>query len=128
MKKIDKLNLNLRERIASVANDDDITVNFRDANYSSIEPSDVVIADQFGDGQTRFIGTSIEETMTDTLEAAKADNVTGDVTIQWGNENRTWTIFVDCNIIYVFDDGSCVWIAQGLKRNCRFAEYARRTH
>lgn len=128
MKKIAKLNLNLRERIASVVNDDDITVNFRDTNYSSIDASVVVIADQYGDGRTRFIGTSIEKTMTDTLEAAKADNVTADVTIQWGNKNWTWTIFVNCDIIYVFDDGSCVWIAHGLKGNIRFAEDARRTH
>lgn len=95
MKKMAKLNLNLRERIASVANDDDITVNFRDANYSSIDASDVVIADQFGDGQTRFIGTSIEETMTDTLEAAKADNVTADVTsggIKIGHGQYSWTV------------------------------------
>jgi len=128
MKRCTKLNLNLRERIASVEDDDEIIVNFRDTNYSSISASDVLIADQYGDGQTRFIGTSIEKTMANTLETIKADNITADITIQWGNKNRTCTIFVECNIIYVFDDDSCVWIVQGLKGNSRFAEDARRTH
>lgn len=123
-----KLNLNLRERVAFAEDGDVITVNFRDTDYNCIDASDVFIADRYDDGQTRFIGTSIEKTMTDTLEAAKADNATADITIQWEDKNRLWTIFVDCDIIHVFDDGSCYWLAHGLKGNSRFAEDARKTH